>query len=794
MPASVPPGNPTVHRRVCPLCEAMCGVTLTPSATEPSGFKVRGDADDPVSKGFICPKGTALADVHFDPDRLTRPLLRDAAAPGGWREIGWQEAFTTAGRLLGDVQKKHGNHAVGMYAGNPTVHSHHALLGLTALHGALHTKRKFSATSLDQLPLALAAWRIFGHQALFPLPDIDRTDYFLCVGANPVVSNGSLMSFPDAPGRLKALTARGARLVTVDPRRTETAALASEHVFIRPASDAYWLAGLVNTVFTEGLAKPGRLAGFTKGLEELALALAPFTPEAVAGLCGVPAETTRRIAREFAAAERSVIYGRLGTCAQAHGALASWLVIALNIACGRVDSVGGSMFARPAVDLLSLAGGGARQGSHGRYRSAENHLPEFSGDLPAGEMAGEIATGKMRALITLCGNPVLSVPGGNRLESMFAKLDALICIDPALNETTRHAHLILPPCGPLARSQYDLAFHVLGLTNFARWSDAVVPKAPGARDDAEIMVGLAASLERTRGLAGKLRAATLEAVWKYLGDEGVIELALALGPYGRAADALAKLQRLPIPRAVWEGLLARLAQRVPVPLPTQAPAEPLTLARLKAAGGSIVLGPLEPMLPARLFTRDRNIDAFPEMYRAPLGDLATTLGKADHERANQDANASGGVQTMQLIGRRGLRDNNSWMHNIPRLIKGAVRCTVWLHPTDAARLGVVDGTLLTVTGSAGAGTLPAEITDTVMPGVACLPHGYGHTRRGTRQRAADAERTAGVSYNDIVGPEFDAVSGVTAYNGAWVTVRPAAPAQTAPSTVIGIAELVGMEA
>jgi anaerobic selenocysteine-containing dehydrogenase len=716
----------TTHYRTCTLCEAMCGLVL-----ETEGGRVvstRGDADDPFSRGHICPKGVALGDVHADPDRIRQPMRRTEA---GWQAVSWDSALDEAAERLRAVQRAHGRDAVAVYQGNPTVHNYGSLLYAPGFIRALGTRNRFSATSVDQLPHHVAAYSMFGHQLLIPIPDLDRTDFFLVLGANPAVSNGSLMSAPDAAGRIEAIRARGGSVVVVDPRRGETAALADRHHFIRPGTDAVLLLALLNVVFAEGLEKPGRLAELTAGLDAVRAAAAEVTPERAEAVTGIAAGEIRALARAFAAAPSAVCYGRCGVSTQEFGGLAHWLINVLNLVTGNLDRAGGAMFTRAAVDVVKRT----RRGSHGRFRSRVRGLPEFGGELPVATLAEEMLTpgpGQVRALVTSAGNPVLSTPNGAQLDRALAGLDFMVSIDFYLNETTRHAHLILPPTSPLEHDHYDLVFYLLAVRNAAKFSPAVFSAPPGALHDWQIFLGLQRRLER--GTKARLRHAALGR----LRPHGMLDLGLRAGPYGAGLN--------PFGRG-------------------------LSLRRLRKHPHGIDLGPLQPALPGRLFTPDRKIDAAPKLLLDDVARLRTRLLDGAGEILGPAAD--GGFDLL-LIGRRQLRSNNSWMHNYPRLMKGRDRCTLLLHPADAAARGIDAGAPVRLSSSAGTVVVPAELSDEVMPGVVSLPHGFGHGRPGIGTSVAATH--PGASANDVTDDQFlDALTGNAALNGVPVGVEAVAP-------------------
>ena len=702
------PDSPVLHRRACNLCEAICGLVV--EVRDGVAVDLRGDPDDPLSRGYLCPKAFALLDVNVDPDRLRRPVRRTAE---GWEELDWDEAIDTAARRLAEVRAQHGDDSVGVYQGNPSVHNVGTLLFSPPFVRTLRTKNRFSATSVDQLPHHLVSWAMFGHQMLIPIPDIDRTDFFLVLGANPLASNGSLMTAPGMRDRLKALRDRGGRLVVVDPRRTATARKADQHLFIRPATDALLLAALLHVVFDEELGAPGRLLSMLDGdLAAVAAALAAFTPEAVAPATGIDAATIRELARGFAAAPSAVCYGRMGVWTQEFGSLCSWLIAMLNIATGNLDRVGGALFTTPALDTLPVGG----RGHFGRYRSRVRGAPEFGGELPVAVLAEEIETdgpGRIRALVTSAGNPVLSTPNGERLDGALAGLDFMVAIDIHINETTRHADIILPPTTGLEVAHYDLAFHVLAVRNTARYSPPTVAADPGARHDWQIFRAL-----RQRLLVHAPDPADRGSMTDVMEPEQLLDAGLRQGPH-----------------AAGRGMSLELLREHP---------------------SGIDLGPLQPTLPGRLFTSDGRIHLAIELF-------ADELRRAG--RRLTDPRPDG----LSLIGRRTLRDNNSWMHNSPRLTVGRDRCTLLIHPDDAARCGVSDGERATVTSRTGSVTLPAVVTEDVMPGVVSIPHGYGHGRDGTRLGVANAH--PGVSVNALTDEgRCDGLSANAAVNGVPVRV------------------------
>ena len=726
MPATSPetsrPPN-TVHYRGCNLCEAMCGLEIQ-LAGDGAIASIRGDKDDPLSRGHICPKAVALQDIQNDPDRLRRPVKR--LPDGSFEPVSWDEAFRLTVEGIQRVQSQYGRSGMAAYLGNPNVHNYGSLLFGSPVLKALRTPNRFSATSVDQLPHHMAAYFMFGHDFLIPIPDIDHTDYFLIMGGNPAVSNGSLMTAPDVKKRLKAIRERGGKIVVVDPRRTETAALADEHLFIRPGTDALLLAALLHTLFDEGLEDPGHLTDHTDGLDALRQAVAGFTPEAVAPVTMIDADTIRRLTRELAQAPSAVAYGRMGLSTQEFGAVCQWLITAFNWATGNLDRQGGAMIPLPAADIVA----NRRGGSYDRWRSRTRDLPEFGGELPVATMADEMLTegeGQIRGLLTSAGNPVLSTPNGGQLDKALETLDFMVSIDIYINETTRHAHVILPPTAPLEHDHYDLAFHALAIRDTARYSPPLFDPPEGALHDWQIFAEL---LRRLRPKA-PLKERLGRWMQRKMGPAGMLDILLRTGPHG----------------AGWLGL-----------------GSGLTLRRLKANAHGVDLGALKPVLLERIRTRDKRVKLAPELF------------VQDIERLRQKLDAPPGDE-LRLIGRRQVRSNNSWMHNYPRLMRGKDRCTLLIHPDDAAARGLQDGQTATVTSRVGSLQAPVEVSDEIMPGVVSIPHGWGHHRGG---RLATAGKHPGVSVNDLTDHELiDALSGNAALSGVPVTVEAAADSAAA---------------
>ncbi len=706
----------TRHFRTCTLCEAMCGIVVSTDGDRV--MDIRGDKDDPFSRGHICPKAVALQDVHDDPDRLRRPLRR---VESDWVEIGWDEALDEAATRLKAIQAAHGRDAVATYVGNPTVHSVGAMLFAPDLMRALCSKNRFSATSVDQLPHHVAALLMFGHALLIPIPDIDHTQHLLMFGANPAASNGSLMTAPGVMERIRAIRERGGRVVLIDPRRSETAGLVDAHHFIRPGADALLLLALLQVICADGALRVERYAAYIDGVEALRDLVQRFPPERVAEQVGIDADTIRTIARDFAAAPTAVAYGRVGVSMQEFGGVACWLITALNIITGHLDLPGGAMFTKPAVDILR-ADQRSDSVRFGRWKSRVRGLPEFAGELPVSALAEEIETpgaGQVRALLTHAGNPVLSTPNGQRLERAIAGLDYYVAIDFYLNETTRHAHLILPPTFALERDHYDLVFHTLAVRNTAKYSRAIFRKPADARHDWEILNGL--TWRMTGTIAARAKALALA----QLKPRGLVDIGLRQGPYGSGFS----------------------------PLGTG-----LRMKTLEANPHGVDLGALQPALPGRLRTADRRLQLAPALFLADVARLEASLARPRPVAGE-----------LSLIGRRALRSNNSWMHNSERLMRGRDRCTLQMHPHDAAECGVDDGDDVRITSRTGSVVVPVEVTSAVMRGVVSLPHGWGHGRAGTRMTTANTH--AGVSINDLTDDQrLDTLTGNASFSGVPVRV------------------------
>ncbi|MFF8194161.1 molybdopterin oxidoreductase family protein [Streptomyces bobili] len=735
--------------RICPLCEATCGLTLTIEGTRVTS--ARGDRDDVFSDGFICPKGASFGAVDGDPDRLRTPLVR---RDGELREATWTEAFDAVAAGLRPVVERHGPHAVGMVLGNPNVHTMAGALYPPVLLAALGTRSLFTASTVDQMPKHVSSGLLFGDANAIPVPDLDHTDHLLLIGANPLESNGSLCTAPDFPGKLKALKARGGTLTVIDPRRTRTAKLADRHLAIRPGTDALLLAAMAQVLFEEGLVDLGELSPHVQGIDELRDAVRDFTPESVAAACDVDSALVRTLARELAAAPTAAVYGRIGSCTVPHGTLASWLVDVLNILTGNLDRPGGALFPQAATDRTPRPAGPGRGFALGRWHSRVSRHPEAKGELPLSALAEEIDTATdegtpVRALITVAANPVLSAPDGDRLDKALDSLDFMVSVDPYLNETSRNADVVLPPPPPSQSPHHDFAFNTLAVRNQVRYSRPAVPLEPGRMAETEILARLTLAVTGMHGadpssvddlVVGQTLGKAVqdphspvhgrdpeELAAQLAGESGPerrLDLMLRLGPYGDGFGAHP---------------------------------EGLGLERLLAHPHGIDLGPLRSRLPQPLKTLSGKIELLPQ----PIADDLPRLRRAAAERPTG----------LVLVGRRHLRSNNSWMHNVPALTGGTNRCTVQVHPEDAERLGLRDGEPVRVKGAGGEITAPAEVTDGVRRGVVSIPHGWGHDRPGTRLSHASTD--PGVNVNQLLdGSLLDPLSGNAVLNGVPVELSP----------------------
>jgi anaerobic selenocysteine-containing dehydrogenase len=741
----------TVYRS-CPICEASCGLQLEVDRERKQILSVRGDENDPRSRGYVCPKATAVKGLYEDPERLTRPLRK---TENGFEEISWEEAYRFAGERLAAIKESHGKDSIATYIGNPIGHCVSGMLAIPMYLQAMDSERLFSAATMDQQPKNLTSSILYGDMWAIPIPDIQRTQYMLSLGGNQLVSQGSLMSAPNAKKEISDLQARGGRLVVMDPRRTETAGAADEHHFIIPGSDAFFLFALVNVLFEEGLTDLGRLGEFTDDIERVHELSAPFTPETVQDVTGVPAETIRRIAHEFSAAERAVCYGRIGTCTQEFGTLASWLVDVVNALTGNLDREGGSMFPRPATGQAERYLWDGTDLKLGRWKSRVRGLPEYEAQLPVAAFAEELEEAsagdeRARALITICGNPVLSSPNGARLASAMEELDFMVSVDIYLNETTRHADLILPTTVQMEHTNYDFLFAGTSVRNFARFSPQIFEPVDGLPDLGDVLLEIAARGNGTEAavldmmlfegmlatFVGKpdtpCAEVSVDAAREKLSSESgtlrLLDLMIRSGPYGDAFDETS---------------------------------DGLNLAKLRAVDHAIDLGPLKPRLPEIIRKDHGRLKLVHEIFEADIQRLLAGLA----ERRDPDR--------LVLVGRRQLRNMNSWLHNLTHLAKGPERCTLLVNPRDAERLALSDGGIAKITARAGSVTAPVVVSDEMMPGVVSLPHGFGHRENDTKISVANS-RQAGANSNQLLDEySLDVPSSTSVANGIVVQIAPA---------------------
>ena len=709
----------------------MCGIAVDYEGDEI--LSIRGDQEHVLSKGNICPKSSGLQDVHTDPDRLRKPVKK---IDGEWHEVGWDEAFDEVATRLADLQRTHGLDAVASYTGRSVAHNIGALLTVMPTRMVMRTKNVYTASTVDQQPHNFVWYFMFGHQLMATIPNLDRTDYYLMLGTNPKISNGAQMATGANPyKKLDAIRARGGKVVLIDPRRTETAEHCTEHHFIRPTTDALFLMGLVKVIFEEGLATPGRLGKHIVGWDEIEPITRAFDLEEIAHVTGIAGTNIKRIAVELASAKSAICYGRTGLSMQEFGGLCNWLMMVINVITGNVDEPGGMTFPLPAIDALDTVDGA--RGSYDRYRSRVSGRPEFAGEFPVSVLAEEIMTpgeGQIRGLMSLAGNGALSLPNGKLFEEALDQLDFMVSVDPYINETTRHADIILPPIGPFEKSHYDLFYHTYDTINWTAYNPPLFePEAPGYTDFeiiGEVLRRLA--IKRTRNPFKKLFATIFGGlIRRWVTPELILDLGLRFGPYGAGLNPFNR--------------------------------DGLSLRKLKQHPHGIHLGEHKRCLPERLFNEDKKIHLAPEVI---VGDIPRL---EERWLSGQDDTPS--EFDMLIVGRLQQR-TLGWMHNSYRLVKGKDTCTLYIHPDDASARGIEDGSVVAVTSAAGSIQLPAELTDTMMPGVVCMPPLWGHSRPGTRRAVANAH--PGASMNDITSEQvIDRLTGNAVVHGVPVKIEPA---------------------
>jgi anaerobic selenocysteine-containing dehydrogenase len=705
----------------------MCGIKVEYQGEHV--VRISGDDDDPHSNGYICPKGYAIQDLHNDPDRLKTPLKR---VGDKWLPIDWDQAFDEVAERLVGIQEKHGNDAVAAYWGNPTSHNLGLILALHPFRQALSSRNMHTGSSVDQLPHMVNAYMMFGSSFLFSIPDIDRTQYMLMIGANPAASNGSLMSAGDVKARLKSITKRGGKLVVVDPRQTETTRFASEHQFIKPGTDALLLIGLIQVIVNKGLGKSLNHLPLNGNIEALVPLVNTISLDRIAQITSISKDEITRIATEFATAESAVCYGRWGMSVQEFGGLNHYLMQMLNIVTGNLDRAGGMMFTTPAADLLSVID----NDGYDRCRSRVHNMPETFGEFPIAHLPDEILTpgiGQVKAFVCTSANPVISSPNGTKVEEALESLEFMVSIDFYLNETSRLADIILPPTGPFEHEQYDIIFNMLAVRNVTKFAPPLFEQKSYMRSDHQIFHGITKRINTLKAkgkLAATVKSTALNLLGDYLTPERTIDLMLRTGPYGGG----------------WKNMLNPLANKG------------LTLKKVKENVHGMDLGPLQPRMPEVLHTQDKRINLYP---RAMVKDL---------ERLQEHFGEAYKPDALTLISRRDLRTNNSWMHNSKRLVKGKNRCTLLVHPETANQYNVADGELVKLSSRIGGLNVEMTVTETMMPGVVCLPHGWGHHREGMKLSVASAH--AGVSINDITDEtRSDPITGTSAFTGMPVSIE-----------------------
>lgn len=727
-----------LHYRTCHLCETMCGIEVEHDGEQV--LAIRGDKNDVLSQGNICPKATGIQDIHNCPDRLKKPLKRVRKNPAekshddDWVEIEWDEAIEYAASGLARIQNQHGRDSIGSYFGRSTAHNIGTLLAVAPMQKIMGTRNIYTGSTVDQMPHNFVWHHMLGHQFLCTIPDINRTDYYLMLGTNPKVSNGAQMSTgANTWKKLNAIRERGGKCVLVDPRRTESAKYMDEHHFIRPHADSMLLIGIIQTIFAKGLAKPGRMAGHINGWNEIEPLVNQFDLDRIAEITTIPRDDIERIALEFASAKRPVCYGRTGISMVQFAGLTQWLMQTLNVIVGSMDEIGGMMFPKPAITSLPLT-----KSSWDSYRSRVRGRPEFSGEFPLVILGEEIMTpgeGQIRGLLGLAGNMVLSMADGHHSEKALQALEFYVAVDPYLNETTRFADIILPPCGPLEKGHYDMFYHLYDTINWAKYSQPLFTTEQSKWTDFEIfteLMGRFATIRTRNPIKKFLFSCAHKLVRTTLTAERIVAMGIRMGPYGKGLNPFKK--------------------------------DALSLQKLKDNPQGIFLGDLEYTFPEGLYTQDKKINLAPEVFVNDLPRLKAFFveGGMEAERVESEFD-------LQIISRLTNR-TLGWMHHSYRLIKGKNPCELMINPADADARGITADSLVSVTSRAGQIQMPVTITDEMMPGVVCMPHLWGHNRKNTRQQVANAN--PGVSMNDITDvTTYDELTGNAIVNGVPVKVE-----------------------
>ncbi|WP_299071630.1 molybdopterin oxidoreductase family protein [uncultured Paraglaciecola sp.] len=706
------------HYSTCTLCEAMCGIEVT--TQDRDILSIAGDKLNPFSEGHVCPKAMALKDLYEDPERIRMPMEK---TDHGWQEVSWDYALDKVATSLFAVQQEHGSESVATYLGNPNAHNMGSILFGPYFYRALKSHNRYSATSVDQLPHHIVSRQLFGHQSQIPIPDIDHTQHFMIIGGNPLASNGSIMTVPHIKRRLKAIQARGGKVVAIDPKRSETADISCEHHFIKPGTDALLMLAMLHTLFDKKLIKADALLPLAPELLAVEQYVAAYPAKRVAKLIGMSDTQIIALVESFCAAGPAVCYGRMGASVQAFGTLTQYLIMLFNMLTGNLDKQGGMMFTQPAADLLPHSG----RGSIGNFHTRVRNLPAFAGEFPVSALAEEITTpgeGQIKAMVIGAGNPILTTPNGQQLDNAFKNLDFVVAVDFYITETSRHANIILPPVTALERDHYDVVFHNFAVRNSTKFSPAIFPPAETSKTDWQIYLGLAERLDKLNGLPTE----RYQALWQKQ-PKGVVDDLLKSSQYAYQGEALSIDLLLKTPHG-------------------------------------IDLGPLQPDLPNAIYHNDKQINLRFDYFMADL----TRLEKHFFEAATVNDDS------LQLIGRRHLKTNNSWLHNSKRMVKGTnnglSRCTAQIHPDDAQKHNIQDQQMIKVTSRVGQVSIPAEITEKIMPGVISIPHGWGHNKKGSQWQTA--EQHAGVSVNDLTDEMvLDELSGNAVLNGVPVTIEAA---------------------
>jgi anaerobic selenocysteine-containing dehydrogenase len=700
-----------VNYSFCNLCDSCCGLIIEHDGQQI--LSIRGDKDNVLSRGHVCPKCLALMDIYNDPSRIRKPLRKRGKE---WEEISWKEAIEETAERITDIQKKYGNDSLAFFFGNPVAHNYATLLTILPFINTLKTKNIYTANSVDAWPRLLVSILLYGNQALLPIPDIERTKYFLILGANPIISHGSVMTAPDCKRRFRELQERGGKIVVIDPRRSETAKIADEHYFIKHGTDHLFIFSMLHILFKEKLIKLNHLSNKIEGIKEVEVLAREFAPEKFSEQTGIETKVIYKITREFAKADSAVCYGRMGTRTQKNATVTTWLIDLLNILTGNIDSPGGAMFTTPAVDLVGMAKLLRRTDWFGRTRSRVNGFPDLTGELPVAALYDELerhGAGQIKALLTLAGNPVLSLPNSKRFEKALKNLEFMVSIDFYINETTQYSNIILPPVTYLESDHYPIIELATSIRNTAHYSDTVISPAADSKQEWEILEYLGRNIGSNRGILEKTKAILKYVILKKVGPERILDILLRFGPHK------------------------------------------LSLQELRKYPHGLDLGGLKPRLLEEM--NNKKVNLLPGLIAKEIESIKLEL----------DDKNSGGYH---LVNRRNLLGMNTYLHNFPRLLKGDNRCTLLINLSDAEKLNISNGETVRVKSRVGTIEIPVEITDEIMPGVVCIPFGWGHNSDGAR--LAIANKIPGVNINIIIDEKIiDTISGTSAVNGTKVSIE-----------------------